>query len=152
MKRRIILSIALALSIVLVSLTSSDSTVGAQQIRRVRADSGVVKLGANQMLRVTAAWDLDNDGQAFVRFTGIEYAQGACNDGICKHSVSSIYNNNPTALMPGEAASYSFGESQAVRASVTSDRRNVRVTAAIIDTVTGETVTQIIMANTEGDF
>ena len=152
MKRKIILSIALALSIVLVSLTSSDSTVGAQQLRRFRTDTGVVKLGANQTLRVTAAWDLDNDGQAFVRFSGMEYAQGACNDGICKHTVSSIYNNNPTALMPGEAASYSFGMNQTVRAMVTSDRRNVRITAAIIDTVTGGTVTQIIMANTEGDF
>ncbi len=151
MKRRITLSIALALSIVLVSLTSSDSSVGAQQLRRFRADTGVVKLGPNQTLRVTAAWDLNNDGLAFVRFSGMEYAQGACNDGICKLSVSSIYNNNPTALMPGEAASYSFGATQTVRAIVAGDRRNVRVTAAIIDTVTGGTVTQIIMANTEGD-
>jgi hypothetical protein len=135
---------------------SSNQTAQAQQLRKFCADTGVVKLGANQALRVTVAWDLNNDGESLVGFSGIEYAQqGACQNGVCKHAVSSVFNNNPVALMPGEAASFTYpnqaGESQ-VRAIVSSNRQNLRATAAIIDTLTGATVTQIIMANTEGDF
>ena len=152
MKRKIILSIALILSVILVSMISSDSTTLAQQPQRFTADTGVVTLGPNQVLRVTVATgDLNGDDTASVRLRWIEYTQGVCNSGgVCKHAVASQTTTNPITLMPGEAASLDLVATTFGRGIVLS-RRDVRATAAIINTLTGETVSHIIMANTEGD-
>ena len=60
---------------------------------------------------------------------------------------------DPMILKPGEAASLDLAQSgfKGVRIVVQSNRRNVQATAMIIDTVTGETTSHIIIANTEGD-
>ena len=155
MKRKITLSIALALSLVLISLTASDSIVKAQpQQPRAAFDSGMVTLGANQTLRVSVVGDWNGDNDVNVRFRKTEYApEGACGSGgVCKYSIASQSTSAPLTLMPGEAAYYDQSLPMWLRIRVLSSSRNVRVTAAIIDTVTGATVTQIIMANTEGDF
>lgn len=155
MKRKITLSIALVLSLVLISLTASDSTVRAQQQQRAVFDSGMVTLGANQALRVSIVGDWNSDGSDTigVRFRQTQYTQGVCGSGgVCKYSVASQSTTAPITLTAGEAASQTLVATTYGRSTVfLSTRRNVRVTAAIIDTVTGETVTQIIMANTEGD-
>jgi hypothetical protein len=155
MKRRTALLIALVSSLILVSLASSDSTVMAQQggMQRI-ADTGVLSLGQNQILRVTALYgDFTNDSPIRIRFGRMEYMQAACNsDGVCKQTVSSQVISNPITLMPGEAASLELVATTYGRGIVFSNSRNVRVTAAIINTVTGETTSHIIMANTEGDF
>lgn len=150
MKRRISLSIALALSIFLVSLMSSDSTVKAQQGRFFAYDSGIVALGPNQVLRIAVVSYRETDFN--VRFKRMEYMQTACNGGVCKLAVSSQTTTNPITLMPGEAASLELVATTYGRGIVLSSSREVRVTAAIINTLTGETVSHIIMANTEGDF
>ena len=155
MKRKITLSIALALSLILISLTASDSTVSAQpQQQRAVFDSGIVTLGANQALRVSIVGDWNSDNDVTVRFRQTQYTpDGVCSSGgVCKYAVASQNTTAPVTLMPGEAASSSLMAGTYGRSTVFSNRRNVRVTAAIIDTLTGETVTQIIMANTEGDF
>ena len=150
MKRRITLSIALCLSVVLVLLTSSDSTVKAQQQGRFFAyDTGIVTLGPNQALRVGVVNYRETDFN--VRFRRMEYIQTACNGGVCKLAAASQTTTNPITLMPGEAASLELVATTYGRGIVLS-RRDVRVTAAIINTLTGETVSHIIMANTEGDF
>lgn len=155
MKRRIAVSIALALSVVFVLLSSSDSTTHAQQRVRFRADTGVVKLGLNQVLRVTVVGDYNGDGDIRVRFRRIDYAQGPCNGGVCKLGSVTDLVIDPFMLMPGEAASIvadNVAPDASTRVIVESNRRNVRATASIINTQTGETTSHIIIANTEGDF
>ena len=150
MKRRITLSIALALSIVLVSLMSSDSTVKAQNQIRVVADTGIATLGPNQILRITLGLQGGNYTFALRR---IEYTQGVCSGGVCKHTIASQTTSNPITLMPGEAASIDIPNTAfGVRGVVLSNRRNAQVTAMIINTSTGEVTSQIILANTEGDI
>ena len=140
MKRRIALSIALALGVVLLSLMSADSTAKAQPGRTFVADTGVITLGPNQILRMTVANGLN---EATVRFRRLEYTQGTCDGGVCKHIISAQTTSNPTTLAPGDAARLDIAGHEtcspcdAVRAVVTSNR-NVRVNALIISTTTGE--------------
>jgi hypothetical protein len=150
MKRRIALTIVLALSAVLVSLMSSDSTAQAQQRVRFRADTGIVALGANQVLRITVSGECG----ASVSFRRIQYAQVACNGGVCKLGSVTDLILDPFGLMPGEGASMDIPQDgfAGVRGNVVSNCRNMQATAVIINTVTGETTSHIIMANTEGDF
>lgn len=153
MKRRISLSIAVALSIVLVLLTSSDSTVTAQNQLRVVADTGVITLGPNQVLRVTvAAGDVNGDDPLRVRFRQIKYAQGVCSGGICKHSIESQTTSAPVTLAPNESAVVDAADYVLWRIVVFASNRNVRATGTIINANTGEVTSNIIMANTEGDF
>ena len=154
MKRRIALSIALALSIISALLMSSDSTAQAQQQAKFRADTGVVTLGPNQVLRVTATADVDGNDFLAIRFRRMQYAQGTCGGEVCKLGSVTDLIIDPITLRSGEAVSMDLAQAgfKGVRIMVQSNRRDVRATAMIIDTVTGETVSHIIMANTEGDF
>jgi hypothetical protein len=139
MKRRITLSIALVLGIVLSALTGSDSRVSAQQTRiRVIADTGVVTLGANQKLRLSIVFD-DTDGAESVAFRRIVYAPGNCSGGICKSAVASQTTTAPVMMMPGEAALFDMIDPQG-QVRVLSNSRNARVAISIIDSVTGEIV------------
>jgi hypothetical protein len=138
MKRRIALSIALVLSITLVSLIKSDSTANAQPPVRCKADTGVITLGANQKLRVVVTGMGGNDAIT-VRFRRMEYTQDACGGGVCKLVVASQSMSAPITLMSDEAASFDIlNTAFGVRGVVVSNRRNMRSTAAIIDTITGE--------------
>jgi hypothetical protein len=148
MKRRITLSIALTLSVVLVSLMSSDQAAKAQQGRRIAGDTGIITLGPSQVLRITVNSDEDgdSDGADFLVFRRIEYSQGACGGGgVCKLAVASQTTSNPIALMPGEAALYDISEGASntvgVRGVALSNRRNVRVTGIVFDTATWRVVT-----------
>ena len=144
MKRRITLTIALALSIVLLSLISSDSTANAAPPQRFRADTGLATLGPDQFLRITvAAGDIEGDAQISLNFIKIEFMQGSCNGGVCRHTVSSQIPSGPMTLMSGEAVSIDIVRSpgtSGVRGIIISNRRDVQVNALIIDTVTGEVV------------
>ena len=53
MKRKIILSIALVLSLTILLLSSSDSSVKAQNQIKIVADTGSVALGPNQEMRLS---------------------------------------------------------------------------------------------------
>jgi hypothetical protein len=135
MKRRITLSIAVALIVTLVSLTSSDSMVKAQQ-NRFRVDTGVVALGAEQELRVTVVGHLDlND--LYIRVNRQFFTQDVCNGGVCRLVVASQTTSDPIILTPGEALSVAVDPSDPnviyVRAVVMSNSRNVRVNAEIVD-------------------
>ena len=153
MKRRIALTMALALGSLLVSLTTSDSTARAQQQTRFRGDTGIVTLGPNQVLRVTATGDVDGNDFLAVRFRRVQYGQGPCDGGVCTLASVTDLIIDPMILKPGEAASLDLAQAgfKGVRILVQSNRRNVQATAMIIDTVTGETTSHIIIANTEGD-
>lgn len=145
MKRRIISSIALALSVVLLSLTSSDSTANAARTRRFVADTGMITLGPNQMLRVTVV-PASEENLTF-NYNRITYAEGTCDGGVCKHSISSQTTTDPIRLVPGEAASMdiartpsSFGvRGKVVLLNASSPNvPTVPLNASIIDTDTGK--------------
>ena len=147
MKRRITLSIALALSVVLVSLMSSDSTAKAQPggLRRI-ADTGIVTLGPNQIIRLTVVGTGFGSNPDNLCFRRVEYGEGTCNsDGVCKHAISSQIESAMIPLVRGEGASFDLRRCISpicggVRGVVLSNNRNTRVTAMIIDTTTGEVV------------
>jgi hypothetical protein len=148
MKRRITLSIALVLSIVLVTLTSSDSKAQAQNQIGVVADTGLITLGPNQILRLTVNTREGND-TINVRFRRQEYIDTGTTAGVRKLAVSSQDLSDLIPLMPGEATSIDFRRCaypmcSGVYAMVLSDSRNVRVNAMIIDTVTGNTTAVLI--------
>jgi hypothetical protein len=153
MKQRLALSIALIVSVFSLSLVSSNSTARAQQRQRCTADTGVITLGPNQKLRVVVTGMGGNDATT-VRFRRMQYAQGACNGGVCKLASVTDLILDPVTLMPGEAALMDITPmpgSSGVRAVVLSNRRNVRATAAIIDTVTGETTSTSLLDTMEED-
>jgi hypothetical protein len=146
MKRRITLSIALVLSVVLVSLASSDSTAQAQPERRRVADTGILSLAPNQELRLTLMGDADGDGKVdaadYVLFRRMEYGQESCSsDGVCKLVVTSQTTTNPVRLRPGEAVSFTCipGSVFGVRVVVESNRRT-RVLGIVFDTSTQRVV------------
>ena len=156
MKRRTTLSLALALS-VLASLVSLPATAQEQQRQRFGADTGMVRLGPNQVLRITAttSFDPDIDRPTIIGIGQIDYVQTNCTAGTCKHAP---VNPNPVQERYDviiDVISKDIPQkpgSSGVRGIVFSNSRNVRATAAIINTLTGETISHIIMANTEGDF
>lgn len=136
---KIMITIAIALSIVLVSLMSSDSTVNAQRPPRFTADTGVITPGPNQLVRLSvSAGDISGDGIT-IEFTSVGYTQGLCNnEGVCRHAASSQMTTPPIRLMPGEAASLDLIAAGTYgRGIVISNSRNVRVNAQIIDVATG---------------
>ena len=147
MKRRITISIALALSVALLSLMSSDSTAKAQPggLRRI-ADTGIVTLGPNQILRLTVVGTGFGNNPDNLCFRRVDYGEGTCNaDGVCKHAISSQIESAPITLMRGEGASIDFRQCifplcGGVRGVVLSNSRNVRVRASIIDNITGKVV------------
>lgn len=151
MKRSIALAVALAVSVILLSLVRSDSTTHAQLRGKLfHWDTGVVALGPNQVLRLTGDWN--GDGDTTVGFREIKYGQGACNGAVCRLVITSSTTSGPHTVAAGEAIALDLVATTYGRGIVTSNRRDVTVTASIINTLTGETTSHIIMANTEGDF
>jgi hypothetical protein len=149
MKRSIVSAITLAICVIL--LVSSDSTTQAQLRGKLfHWDTGVVALGPNQVLRITGDWN--SDGDTTVALREIKYGQGACQGAVCRLAVIGTTTSGPHNLSAGEAISLDLVASTYGRGIVTSNRRDGRVTASIINTITGETTSHIIMANTEGDF
>ncbi len=143
MKRKITFSIALALSVVLLTLMTSDMTVKAQPggLRPI-ADTGVLTLGPNQILRISGD-GVDQDDVVTLRFRRIGYAQGACSGGVCKHTVESQINSGLITVTPSEAVWMDIDRtpgSSAVRVVLLSNSRKVRVSASIVNTLTGEVV------------
>jgi hypothetical protein len=148
MKRKIILPIALVLSLTILLLTSSDSSVTAQNQLKIFADTGLITLGPNQELRLSVLSGTPTANGSFnFRVRRTTYAQEACADGVCKQSIESQNTSDVMTVLPGEAASISIRRCVSpicggvyVRGAVLSDSRDVRVNASIIDTVTGEVV------------
>jgi len=142
MKRKITISIAIALSITLVSLIKLDSTVNAESPQRFTFDTGVVTLGANQILRVTAISGQDSGDPVPTEFRQRNYMPTACDGGVCQYAVSSQNSSAPVLLAPNEAAAFTcIPGSVTVRAIVLTNNKNAEVNASIIDTLTGKIVT-----------
>lgn len=149
MKRKTRSSIALALSL-LASLVSLPATAQGQQQLRFRADTGFVTLGPAQVLRITVNRDTNQDGNVLVGFSSFDYVQTNCTAGTCKHAP---VNPNPVAerydvIIDFGVISKDISQkpgSSGVRGIVFSNSRDVRVTATISNTVTGETASHIML-------
>jgi hypothetical protein len=151
MKRNITLAVALAVSVILLSLVSTNSATQAQLRGKLfHWDTGVVALGPNQVLRIMGDWN--GDGDTTVGFREIKYGQDACNGPVCKLVIIDTTTSGPLTVAAGEAISLELVATTYGRGIVTSNRPDVQVTASIINTTTGQTASHIIMANTEGDF
>jgi len=143
MKRGMILSIALMLAGVLVSLMSSDSTVQAKKEKTFSADTGIITLGPHQVLRIVTD-NKDPDAEYVVSFKQMAY-RGAASGGGSRHNLVSQTTSESITVAPGEGFSIDVGTSEAiVRAVVASNSEGVQVTGQIIDTTTGNIIAVLI--------
>jgi hypothetical protein len=141
MYRRIALAIALAVGVLSLSLVNSDSTARAQKQNKYTWDTGVVTLGPNQILRITVALGETGTHEVVTRFRSMQYTPGACNGGVCKHTVASQTTSAPVSLTQDGGASMDVvvgADGNGVRGMVLSNNQNLRVNALIINTITGE--------------
>jgi hypothetical protein len=115
----------------------------AQTAPKPVADSGIVSLGAGQLLRITVASGAASDVQ--VRFRRIDYFQGGCNANVCSLTAGPQSAPGPVTLRPGEGTSLDIpGGGAGVRGIVTSDSRGLRVTLHVVDTNTGQIIAILI--------
>lgn len=144
MKRRITISVALALGILL-CVVASASTASAQLPADFRTDTGIVKLGPNQMLRVrVAAGDLNADETVTVSFNRMNYTQGPCSGGVCRLVSAGTVTAGPYTLASNEAVALELVATTYGRSVVMSSSRNARVTMEIIDRTTGQIIAILI--------
>lgn len=139
MKHKITLSITLILSLTILLLTSSDSSVSAQNQMRLVTSTGVITLGANQVLRITVNAG-DGNNAISVRFRQQEYVETGSTGGVRKLTVAAQNTSAPITLAPGEVASFNsieLGLGRELGCGVFSESPNVRVNAYIVNRVTG---------------
>jgi hypothetical protein len=112
----------------------------------VAADTGIVSLGPNQVLRVTAFWLLPYIEQENIfRFRRTEYSAGACTGGVCALSVASQTTSAPVTVPPGGAATLEVaGGSAGSRVVLLSGGRGARLTAQVVDATTGQIICVLI--------
>ena len=142
MNHRMMLSLALTVGLLL-SLVTLPAVAQGQTKRKPIADTGMVTLAENQVLRVVGDWN--GDGGITVQFRQVAYAPVACNAGVCEHDIVSQSMSAPVTLMPGQAASidiesHSFG----VRGMVLSDNPSVHVNAMVVDKTTGNIIAILV--------
>ena len=154
MKPRITSPLALAVSLFIALVTLPPVAHAQSKVQRTITDTGIVTLGANQILRITVA-SADVNGDGFVgkggstaRFGKAMYMQLGCNgQGVCKYSLDSQSLSAPVTLDPGEVATFDVsGGVNPVRAAVLSNDANLRVNALIVDITTGNTVSLVALA------
>lgn len=152
MNHRITLSITMAICL-LASMLCLPGSARAQQSRKLRADTGVVTLGTNQVLRITVNGQSGND-TILVQFAWTKYAPAGCNnDGVCRHTVQSQGVTTPVTINGAEAASFDMqGTGGDVRLSVRVKGTGVNGDEQLINTVTGETHSNVVIWFVEGDF
>jgi hypothetical protein len=141
--------------IILLSVATLTPTISAQQRHRFRADTGVVTLGMGQVLRITLSSEaFESNNVIKPRFVWMRYGPMNCNtEGVCRQLVQSQGMTTPLNINQNEAASFDMqGTGGGVRVSVFVAAGDVNGDALIINSATGEVVSHVIMANTEGDF
>ena len=152
MKKRILLSVAVVLTVVVFSALRNDPMANAAAPQRYAYDTGVITFGEDQILRITVALgDTGTHATALVGFRTAQYSTGACSGGVCGHAISSQTNSSPTTLAAGEGVSLNllgttYG-GDGVRATVLSDAKNLRVTMLVIDAATSELQNAMQMEN-----
>jgi hypothetical protein len=114
----------------------------------VVADTGIVTLGPNQVLRVTAFTVLilpyiEQDNVFKLRRT--EYSAAACASGVCPLSVASQTTTPPLTVPPGGAVTLDVPAGSAgSRVALLSAGRGARLTAQVVDATTGQIICVLI--------
>jgi hypothetical protein len=146
MKRKMTLSLMLALSMLLSLVGFATTAQGQQPKRRPILDTGLVTLGFNQVLRVSvAAGDVNGDGSASIAFREITYMPVGCDAGVCKHTIASQNTTSPVELMLGEASCIDgTSNTMMLRIVVLSNNPSVRVNAVIVDLTTGNIIAILV--------
>jgi hypothetical protein len=142
--------------VILLSLAAFTATGQNTSKKSVMADTGVVFLGTGQVLRITVNGASGND-TITLRLSQTQYAStpGCMPRTMCPLETSSQTTSPPFTQLPGKASVTDLvldPFNTAVRAAVFSNRPSVTVAAQIINSLTGEVISRVIMANTEGDF
>jgi len=135
MKRRILIGFAVG---VLLSLTgfAIPAQKDAPARRMFMADTGIVPLGPNQVLRLSCV-TRDGTANTTIGFRRLEYAQGPCNSGVCTLASVTDLIIDPLQLMPGEGATLEIPNTGfGVRGMVLSSRQDVVVVCVVFDTST----------------
>jgi hypothetical protein len=148
MKRRIAMSIALALSTISVLLLTSPSSAQAQNNLRFSAGTGVVTLTPGENMSITIATGAGDDAIAF-RFRRMRYVKTDCVEGVCRYVVESQTTTPVMLSAPNQSSKLDFMGSQmgtdgAGSIEVVSSSRNARVTMQITDALTGQTKSILI--------
>ena len=154
MNYRARIQIAMAL-IILLSVATLAPTISAQQLHRFRADTGVVTLGMGQVLRICRSSEgFESNSVIRPRFVWMRYGPMTCNtEGVCRQTIQSQGTTTPVPISQNEAATFDIqGTGGGVRVSVFVAAGDINGDESIINSATGEVVSHVIMANTEGDF
>lgn len=138
MRGKITLSITLVLITGIAFLTVSDSA-HADRMNRV-ADSGIITLGPNQILRVSVCPGDYNSEDITIMFRQMRYIEQGNVYRIAAQTVS-----NPITLAPNEAAVVDGADFAAWRTVVLASRPNVKVTGIVFDTSTMRVVSYMEM-------
>ena len=139
--------------VVLLSVAVLTPTISAQRPHRFHADTGVITLGLGQVLRITLSSEAFEDANIVrPRFVWFRYGPTTCNpQGVCRQTVTSQGTTAPVNINQNEAASFDVqGTGGGVRVAVFVAAGDVTGDALIINSATGEVVSHVIMANTEG--
>jgi hypothetical protein len=140
MKNRNAVSGMLALGLL---LATAVPRAQAQSVAKPLADTGIVSLGAGQVLRITVVSGAPTDAQ--VRFKRIEYFQGGCSTGTCALTVAVQSSPAAVTLRPNEGTSLEIaGGPAGVRATVSSETRGLRVNIQVIDANTNQIIAILI--------
>jgi hypothetical protein len=149
MKRKITLSIALALSIVLALMMNSDPSVEAQSQARYVASTGIIEPGENQILSLTINGG-SGDNAIAIRFRQTRYLKTNCADGICRYVVESQTTSETMLSAPNQSSKLDvmgnqIGPDRAVSIEVLSSSKNATATVQISDAATGQ-VNSVLIA------
>ena len=132
-------------------LLRSDAT-GTTTVQGFVADTGVITLGPNQFLRITAMVPQRSIVRSVtVTFNTQMNTHGSCNSsGVCVHTVASLATSAPLTMIPGQGASIDItpapnasgvrGEMLMTMEMRPDTRPDVEVNALIIDASTGTVV------------
>lgn len=119
-------------------------TASAQNVRYYHADSGMVTLGPNKLLRVTVANAPAHRGRPLPPPGSVTFVDtttsSTCSIGVCVHTVTNLTTTEPVVLNPGQAISYDATQppgASAVRVNVRLTNPNVIVNVFIVDSTTG---------------
>jgi hypothetical protein len=148
MKRRIILPVALTLSIISVLLMNSDSLVEAQSQTRYSAGTGVITLTSDENLSLTVNAGSGDDA-IIVRFRRTRYSKTGCESGVCRYVVESQTTTAPMVLMPDEVGNLELmgnqiGTDRAASIEVLTSSKNARATVQLSDALAGQTKSVLV--------
>lgn len=150
MKRKITLLATLVMSIVLILMTSSAAMAQSRANRVL--DSGVIKLGPNQSLRLSVAvGDINDDGVPFIGVQTLKYSQENCQGGICV--LRYIEQDNlfrRFSLAANEAVIINTpNETPGIRLRVLTRSNNIKCNLFIINDITGEAYMTVQLENVQ---